>query len=194
MPQQQPITSQSFKILLNMFFLACIIVLILVLFYSGEAYFNMLVPGLSLLFFSLLITSTQILSNNNDTSFQNTIKSIFPILLTLTSAAIFMYLLIKYKKNIIGDCNSTNYNDKLLNSTNYINNCISSDYSKFSFISILLLIFQMIIVYQSISSQEFYDTGKIDNKMYSILFLIGIINLLVMLPLYTIVKYFTADG
>jgi hypothetical protein len=52
----------------------------------------------------------------------------------------------------------------------------------------------MIIVYKSISSQEFYDTGKLDNKMYSILFLIGIINLLVMLPLYTVVTYFTADG
>jgi|688.fasta_scaffold723510_2 hypothetical protein len=192
MPQQQPITSQSFKILLNMFFLACIIVLILVLFYSGEAYFNMLVSGLSLLFFSLLITSTQILSNNNDSSFQNTIKSIFPILLTLTSAAIFMYLLIKYKKNIIGDCNTTN--DKILNSPNNTNDCISPDYSKFSFISILLLIFQMIIVYKSVSSQEFYNNGKLDNKMYSILFLIGIINLLVMLPMYTIVKYFTADG
>jgi hypothetical protein len=193
MPIQQS-TTQGFKILLNMFFLACIIVLTLVLFYSGEPYFNMLVSGLSLLFFSLLITSTQILSSNNDSSFQTTIKSIFPILLTLTSASIFMYLLIKYKKIIIGDCNAINDNGKILNRTNYTNDCISSDYSKFSFVSILLLIFQMIIVYKSISSQEFYDTGKLDNKMYSILFLIGIINLLVMLPLYTVVTYFTADG
>ena len=170
---------------------ASICVLILVLFYSGEVYFNLLIAGLSLLFGSLLLTSTQILSNNNDSSFQNTIKSIFPILLTLTSAAIFMYLLIKYKQIIIGVCDKTT--DKILNDTNYVNQCISPDYHKFSFISIIL-IFQMIIVYKSVSSPDFIYNQKLDNKIYSILFLIGLINLLVMLPLYTVVKYFTADG
>jgi hypothetical protein len=193
MPLQQS-TTQGFKILLNMFFLACITILTMVLFYSGEPYFNMLVSGLSLLFFSLLITSTQILSSNNDISFQTTIKSIFPILLTLISASIFMYLLIKYKKIIIGDCNAVNDSNKILNTSNYTNECISSDYSKFSFISILLLIFQMIIVYRSVLSPDFLNTGKLDNKMYSILFLIGLINLLVMLPMYTVLTYFTADG
>jgi hypothetical protein len=178
-----------------MFFLASIFVLILVLFYSGEVYFNLLVAGLSLLFASLLLTSTQILSNNNDNSFQNTIKSIFPILLTLSSAAIFMYLLVKYKNIIIGICNTTNNtNNKILNATNTVNECISPEYQKFSFITILLLIIQMIIVYNSTSSPEFFYNGKLDNKMYSILFLIGLVNLLVMIPLHTIVTYFTADG
>jgi hypothetical protein len=188
-----PSTGQGFQILLNMFFLASIIVLILVLFYSGEVYFNLLVTGLSLLFCSLLLTSTQILSNNNDNSFQNTIKSIFPILLTLSSAAIFMYLLVKYKNIIIGICNITN-NNKILNATSTVNECISPEYQKFSFITILLLIIQMIIVYNSTSSPEFFYNGKLDNKMYSILFLIGLVNLLVMIPLHTIVTYFTADG
>jgi hypothetical protein len=193
MPPPPQTTGQGFQILLNMFFLASICVLILVLFYSGEIYFNLIVAGLSLLFCSLLLTSTQILSSNNDNSFQNIIKSIFPILLTLTSASIFMYLLIKYKQIIIGVCDTSN-TDKILNDTNYVNQCISPDYQKFSFISILLLIFQMIIVYKSVSSPDFFNTGKLDNKMYSILFVIGVINLLVMLPLYTVVKYFTADG
>lgn len=194
MPSPIQSTGQGFQILLNMFFLACISILTLVLFYSGEAYYKMLISGLSLLFCSLLLTSTQILSSNNDSSFTNTIKSIFPILLTLTSASIFMYLLIKYKNNIIGNCNAINNNNKILNSTNNINVCISEDYNKFSFISVLLLIFQMVIVYNSVSSSEFFYTGKLNNKMYSILFLIGVINLLVMLPLYTVVKYFRADG
>jgi len=189
-----PSTGQSFQILLNMFFLASIIVLILVLFYSGEIYFNLLVAGLSLLFCSLLLTSTQILSNNNDNSFQNTIKSIFPILLTLSSAAIFMYLLVKYKNIIIGICNITNNNNNILNATSTVNECISPEYQKFSFITILLLIIQMIIVYNSTSSPDFLYNGKLNNKMYSILFLIGLVNLLVMIPLYTIVTYFTADG
>ena len=192
MPLPTQSTGQGFQILLNMFFLTCIIILTLVLFYSGEVYFNLLVSGLSLLFCGLLLTSTQILSSSNDSSFQNTIKSIFPILLTLTSASIFMYLLIKYKKIIIGICNKTN--DEILNSTNDVNQCISPDYQKFSFISVLLLIIQMIILYKSVSSPEFIYNGKLDNKIYSILFLIGLINLLVMLPMYTIVKYFTADG
>ena len=125
MPPPLQTTGQGFQILINMFFLATICVLILVLFYSGEVYFNLLIAGLSLLFGSLLLTSTQILSNNNDSSFQNTIKSIFPILLTLTSAAIFMYLLIKYKQIIIGVCDKTT--DKILNDTNYVNQCISPD-------------------------------------------------------------------
>jgi hypothetical protein len=193
MPLQ--LIGQGFRILLNMFFLASIIILILVLFYSGEAYYNMLVTGLSLLYCSLILTSTQILSSNTDSSFSNTIKTIFPILLTLTSAAIFMYLLIKYKNNIIGNCNVTDdNNNKILDITKNINKCISEDYNKFSFVSVLLLIFQLIIVYNSISSPEFFNTGKLNNKTYSILFLIGIINLLVMLPMYTIVKYFRADG
>jgi hypothetical protein len=188
-----PSTGQGFQILLNMFFLASIFVLILVFFYSGEVYFNLLVAGLSLLFGSLLLTSTQILSNNNDNSFQNTIKSIFPILLTLSSAAIFMYLLVKYKNIIIGICNISN-STNTLNASNTVNECISPEYQKFSNITILLLIIQMIIVYNSTSSPEFFYNGKLDNKMYSILFLIGLINLLVMIPLHTIVTYFTADG
>jgi hypothetical protein len=188
-----PSTGQGIQILLRMFFFTSIFVLILVLFYSGEVYFNLLVAGLSLLFCSLLLTSTQILSNNNDNSFKNTIISIFPILLTLSSAAIFMYLLVKYKNIIIGICNITN-NNNILNSTSTVNECISPEYQKFSFITILLLIIQMIIVYNSTTSPEFLYNGKQDRSMYAVLFLIGLINLLVMIPLHTIVTYFTADG
>ena len=187
-----PSTGQGIQILLRMFFLTSIIVLILVLFYSGEVYFNLLVTGLSLLFCSLLLTSTQILSNNNDNSFKNTIISIFPILLTLSSAAIFMYLLVKYSESLIRICNITNNNT--LNATSTVNECISTEYQKFSFITILLLIIQMIIVYNSTTSPEFLYNGKQDRSMYAVLFLIGLINLLVMIPLHTIVTYFTADG
>ena len=52
----------------------------------------------------------------------------------------------------------------------------------------------MILIYKAISSYSFNTTGKIETKMNVILFLIGLINLLIMLPIYTMLTYFTADG
>lgn len=185
-------SSIVFNTLNNIFFLSSITIFIFVLFYSGVVYFNILVTGLSLLFFSILLVSIQIISNSNESNWKNIIISIGPILLTLASAVMFMYLLIKYKNSIIGNCNTTNKN--ILNTNNYVNECISTEYSKFSFISIILLIFQMILIYKAVSSYSFNTTGKIETKMNVILFLIGLINLLIMLPIYTMLTYFTADG
>ena len=186
----------------NPLLFVCICILILVLFYSGETYYNMLVTSLPLLLFSILLISVQILSVSSNTNINNTndfnsIKNIFmsisPLIIISNSISIFLYLIVKYKNLVIGNCNKTNKNIFNTNK-NYVNECVSSEYSKFSIISILLLILQVILIYKTISKNEFGNTGKIDTKMYAVLFLMGIVNLLLMFPLYTILTYFTADG
>lgn len=186
----------------NPLLFVCICILILVLFYSGETYYNMLVTSLPLLLFSILLISVQILSvssnnNVNNTTDFNSVKNIFmsisPLILISISISMFLYLIVKHKNLVIGNCNKTNKNIFSTNK-NYVNECVSSEYSKFSIVSILLLIFQVILIYKTISKNEFGNTGKIDTKMYAVLFLMGIVNLLLMFPLYTILTYFTADG
>ena len=73
-------------------------------------------------------------------------------------------------------------------------NHVTTEYSTFSSISIILTLTGLYIFYKGISSKIFLSTGKMSKINYSIMYLIGIFNLISVLIMGTILKYFTTDG
>ena len=93
----------------------------------------------------------------------------------LAVIAFILYLIIKYKTLITSQH-------------------ISPYYYSFSNIAILLLLVQLYIVYTNISSPQFESTGKITKVTNSLLYLLGVLEAICSIILFTILKYFNTDG
>jgi hypothetical protein len=187
--------------ILKPFLLTVLIMFIIVLFYSGETYYNILIAGVPILLISILIIILYILKNiftspeiTGFNAFKTGITSVSPLLLLATSLSVLLYLMIVNKSRIIGDCNKDNNIDKFNSDNNSENICVSSEYSSFSFCTILLIIFQIIVLLIVISNTNFINGGQIETKLFVLLFLLAVINLLLMFPIYTILTVYTADG
>jgi hypothetical protein len=98
-----------------------------------------------------------------------------PFLLMLGVIAFILYLMIKYKSNIL-------------------DNHVSNGYNSFSNINIILILIQLYIVYTNITSENFEKTGKMSKVTSSIVYLLGVLSAISSIILYTILKYFTTDG
>lgn len=188
--------------ILKPFLLTVLIMFIIVLFYSGETYYNILIAGVPILLISILIIILYILKNvftspeiTGFNAFKTGITSVSPLLLLATSLSVLLYLMIVNKSRIIGDCNKDDNNiDKFNSDNNSENICVSNEYSSFSFCTILLIIFQIIVLLIVISNTNFINGGQIETKLFVLLFLLAVINLLLMFPIYTILTVYTADG
>jgi hypothetical protein len=139
--------------------------------------------GYSVYILAILMILTILLSNllrvsANDSLFYQ-IYSIFtvtgPFILILAVISFVLYLLIKYKDNIIAGHVSTGYNS-------------------FSNIIVILLFIQFYLVYTNISSDRFQKTGNMPNVVSSSIYLFGVISAICSIILYTILKYYTTDG
>ena len=112
------------------------------------------------------------------TSFQ-VMSSIFgttgPFLLTLCVMAFILYLMIKYKNNII-------------------EGHVSNSYYSFNNIAVMLLFTQIYIIYTATSSDHFEKTGKMSILTSTALYSFGILIAICSINLYTILTYFTTDG
>jgi hypothetical protein len=98
-----------------------------------------------------------------------------PFLLMLGVIAFILYLMITYENNII-------------------DGHVSSSYSSFSNICIILLLIQLYLVYTNISTDKFEATGKMSKVTSSLIYLLGVLTAISSIILFTILKYFTTDG
>ncbi len=98
-----------------------------------------------------------------------------PFLIMLGVTLLILYLLITNKERII-------------------RGRISNSFYTFSNISVLILLIQMIIVYNNINSSKFDSTKRLSRLTSIILNLFNVITGLCAITLFNILKYYSADG
>jgi len=98
-----------------------------------------------------------------------------PFLLMLGVIAFLLYSTINFKDSII-------------------ENHVSKSYYSFSNISIILLFIQLYLVYTNISTEKFESTGKMSKVTISLIYLLGVLELISSIIIYTILNYFKTDG
>lgn len=98
-----------------------------------------------------------------------------PFLLNAGTIMFFIYLLQKYR-NIINDGH------------------VSKQYSFFATVSIFLVFFQIILFYNGMKTPVFKQQHVLPNLYNSASYLVGILNLYVVITIYVILKYYTTDG
>lgn len=163
--------------------LASVISIIIYNFSSGATSLNALISGLVTLSLSLMIILYIILYNildiKKDSSLLNTFLTILngigPFFMMFSVIALFLFLLITNKDRII-------------------NGYVSKSYYTFSNITILILVVQMYFVYKNIVSSKFDSTRQISKMVSIILYLFNVITAISAITLFTILKYYSADG
>lgn len=98
-----------------------------------------------------------------------------PFILMLGTISFVLYLMITYKSIIIDDH-------------------VSPGYYSFNNITILLILFQLYIVYTNTITPDYEKTHKLSRTTSSVMYLIGMLTLMSTIITYTILKYFTTDG
>jgi hypothetical protein len=138
--------------------------------------YSVLILGIMLI---LVILIYNVLRINQGGSTSQVLYSVMltggPFVLILGVIIFVLYLLIKYKNNIISGH-------------------VAPGYSSFSIIISSLLFVQLYLVYTSISSEKFENTGKMSPVTSSFIYLLGVLTAICSIILYTILKYFTTDG
>ena len=165
------------------FILASIVSFITAFFTKGSVSFGAYIAGYSVLILGimmiLLILFNKILGiTQGQTTFQ-ILYTIFmttgPFILMLSVVAFILYLMITYKNKILEEH-------------------IPLGYYSFSNIFIILLFIQLYIVYTKISTDKFELTGKISSVTSSIIYLLGVLDAICSIIIFTILKYFSTDG
>jgi hypothetical protein len=165
------------------FIISAIISFVIGMFSEGNVSLGSYIAGYSVLILGIMMILL-ILFNNimKITEGQSILQILYTILLTtgpfllmLSVIAFILYLMIKYKSNIL-------------------DNHVSNSYNSFSNINIILILIQLYIVYTNITSENFEKTGKMSKVTSSIVYLLGILSAISSIILYTILKYFTTDG
>ena len=98
-----------------------------------------------------------------------------PFILMLGTISFVLYLMITYKSIIIDDH-------------------VSPGYYSFNNITLLLILFQLYIVYTNTITPDYEKTHKLSRTTSSVMYLIGLLTLMSTIITYTILKYFTTDG
>jgi len=164
------------------FIIASVIAFIIGFFSSGAVSLDSFIAGYSVLILGIMMVLTLLINNVLKMSQSSSLGSLLsilmatgPFLLMLGVIAFILYLMIKYKELIIEEK-------------------VSKGYYTFSNISVILLLIQLYIVYISINTQKFDETGKMSQIASSIIYLLGILGTISSIILFTILKYFTTDG
>jgi hypothetical protein len=103
------------------------------------------------------------------------LTNVGPFLLLIGILAFTLYLIITFKDKI----NSGN---------------ISSAYGLFSKLTIAFILIQLYITYYGMQSPEFKESGSLSKIYSSFSYLVGVINVSIVLILASILKYFSTDG
>jgi hypothetical protein len=165
------------------FIVAGLVSFIVGFFTQGITSLNSYIAGYSILILAiammLIIIFNNILKVTEASSTLQTISSILmssgPFLLMLAVISLVLYLIVKYKNNII-------------------ENHVSSGYYSFSNITALLIFIQLYVIYTNIFTDKFQNTGKIEKVTSSIIYLLGVLSSMTVAILYIILKYYTTDG
>ena len=165
------------------FLIASIFVFVTSFGFTGETKFNATLTGYALLIISIslimIIVLYNVAKNNNSQSGMgsvfNVIANAGPFIIMLFIVCVIFSLLITYKNEIV----SGN---------------ISSGYTSFSNISLVLFMTQIYILYSSIENEKFQSTGRLPRIVSGVIYLLDILEGVCAIILFTILKYFTTDG
>ena len=165
------------------FIVAGLVSFIVGIFSQGLVSLNSYIAGYSILILAiammLIIIFNNILKVNDGSSALQVLSSILmtsgPFLIILAVISMVLYLIVKYKSNII-------------------DNRVSGGYYSFSNITALLIFVQLYIIYTNVFSDKFQNTGKIDKVTSSLIYLLGVLSSMSTAVLYIILKYYTTDG
>jgi hypothetical protein len=165
------------------FIVAGLVSFIVGIFSQGLVSLNSYIAGYYILLIAiammLIIIFNNILKVNEGSSALQVLSSILmssgPFLIILAVISMVLYLIVKYKSNII-------------------DNRVSGSYYSFSNITALLIFVQLYIIYTNVFSDKFQNTGKIDKVTSSLIYLLGVLSSMSTAVLYIILKYYTTDG
>jgi hypothetical protein len=165
------------------FIVAGLISFIVGIFTQGAVSLNSYIAGYSALILGialmLMVIFNNVLKVTEGSStmqvFGNILMSSGPFILMLFVISMILYLIVKYKSNII-------------------NGHISNGYYSFSNIAAILIFIQLYIVYSNVFTDKFQATGKISKVMSSTIYLLGVLSAIAVSIVYIILKYYTTDG
>ena len=132
--------------------------------------------------YSFIITGTLLLMGYLMSGYRQGISSIVSILLTVGPFIVLIGILI-YMIYLL----SVYFNQ-------ITNGDVSSSYYNFMNIFIVLLMLQLYIFYNGTQDKRLKDTGFVSKVTGLILYLLELINIVVIITLGVILKYFTTDG
>jgi hypothetical protein len=163
--------------------IASVISFIIYYFSLGDVSLGALISGYFLLILAIMmilnIIFYNILQVSQSASFFQTMFSMItttgPFLLMFGVIGFILYLLITYKKRIIAGH-------------------VSSGYTNFNNIVIIMILLQVYLIYNSINTDKFEATQKLSNVTTYILYLYGVITAICSITLSTILSKFSADG
>lgn len=165
------------------FIISAVIAFITGIFVQPETAANAYITGYSMLTLGIMLILIQLFNKISSFSQQmtsvQTSQLIFATTLpfiTILGVIIFMlYILIKYNNNIISGH-------------------ISPNYTTFSNINVILLLLQLYIMYNNMSTSTFEITGKLSKLTTSIIYLISTLTGISSFIIYIILKYYSTDG
>ena len=165
------------------FIMASIVAFVISMLSTGKVSYGSELAGYSALIIGimmiLIILIKNIFNENSEISNFKLLTTMLmttgPFILKFAVIGFILYLMIVYKEVII-------------------NGHVSPSYYTFSNISIILFLIQVFIVYTNITSDKFVSTGKMSKITQGFIYLLGILNLICSIILYTILKYFRTDG
>jgi uncharacterized membrane protein len=140
--------------------------------YSCIAVAVLMILGYSLYFLTNLSNEN---NYSNFTYFKHLITVSGPFLILLGIVIYSLYLLITYQNRIS-------------------EGQITTEYNTFSTISIALMLIEIYIFYDAMNTKLFNTTGHMSKVTFSLMYLLGVINISCVLIMGTILKYYITDG
>ena len=190
-PQQQintGITSGAstddsiFNSLTSKFYISLITVGIILLFATiGSTSMDSLngsIAGYFLIAIGMAILISFIIGISSKNGSQNIISAIFsvgPFFVTIGIVAYILYLLFTY-------------NDRIAEGN------IAPGYANFTNISVILILLQLFLFYMGTQKQSFQRDNKLDRVYSGLLYFVGVINIVAVITIGIILKYFSTDG
>jgi hypothetical protein len=173
---------QVFQIVYSGLIFVGVILSILSLFAGGNSTANIfissytfIITGVTLLVGFLI---HKIINRSDLTLFQSffiLLSTTGPFILLLGVLGFTLYLIINFMNQI----NSGN---------------VASSYKLFSKLSLVLILIQLYITYRGMQTPGFKDNGSISKIYSSFAYLVGVVNLAIVLTSWSILNYFSTDG
>ena len=166
------------------FIVSSILSFLIAFFSEGITSYGAYISGYLILIIAIMLIIltlfNKILNNTTQegTSFSSLMKVLstsIPFLIMLFTIAFLFYIMIIYKDRII-------------------DNQISPSYYSFNNINIILLLIQIYLVYEIITSKEFETAGIFPKLTANIVVLLGILGMISSINIFIILKYYTTDG
>jgi hypothetical protein len=171
-----------FNSLTSKFYISLITVGVILLFATiGSTSMDSLngsIAGYFLIAIGMAILISFIIGISSKNGSQNIISAIFsvgPFFVTIGIVAYILYLLFTYKDRIA-------------------EGNIAPGYANFTNISVILILLQLFLFYMGTQKQSFQRDNKLDRVYSGLLYFVGVINIVAVITIGIILKYFSTDG